>query len=231
MHLRVVSRDISNDIRNDDERTLAKLAFLGDEVINKLVDEGKLVHPILSNKQVAGTKIDLRIDNIFYLIGRIAINAYDPKEFHRKKIAPRYLEKHVVAYGTPFVLHPGELVLAATFESLRIPPDLVGILDGRSSLGRLGVLVHITAASVDPGFTGPLIAELLNIGRMPVDLYPLMRIGALALARIEGRTLGYKGKYLGLRNIEDPSSTLYKDEEWDSITAYFAEKTDSSNSA
>ena len=189
------------------------------------------MHPILSNKQVAGTKIDLRIDNIFYLIGRIAINAYDPKELHKKKFAPQYLEKHVVAYGTPFVLHPGELVLAATFESLRIPRNLVGILDGRSSLGRLGVLVHITAASVDPGFTGPLIAELLNVGRMPVDLYPLMRIGALTLATIEGNTSEYKGKYVGLRNVADPSSALYKDEEWDSITAYFSERSGSSSSA
>jgi dCTP deaminase len=200
------------------------VVFIGDEVINNMVDKGLLVHPILSNDQIKGTKIDLRIDNIFYLIGRIAMNAYDPKEFHRQGFAPEYLEEHVVAYGTPFVLHPGELVLAATFESLRIPKDLVGILDGRSSLGRLGVLVHITAASVDPGFTGPLVAELLNVGRMPVDLYPLMRIGALSLARIEGGASKYKGKYVGLRNIADPSSTLWRDEEWNSITAYFVER-------
>lgn len=206
--------------------------FLGDESIKKMLDDGDLiVHPILNEEQIAGTKIDLRIDNIFYLIGRIAINAYDPKVFHKQKFAPQYLEKHVVAYGTSFVLHPGELVLAATFESLRIPSTLVGILDGRSSLGRLGVLVHITAASVDPGFTGPLIAELLNVGRMPVDLYPLMRIGALTLSKIEGKTSKYKGKYIGLRNIDDPSSTLYKDEEWDSITSYFVEEKALSNSA
>lgn len=198
--------------------------FIGDKVINEMIDDGLLVHPLLSDSQVKGTKIDLRIDNIFFLIGRIAMNAYNPKEFHRQAFAPQYLEKHVVAYGTSFVLHPGELVLAATFESLRIPKDLVGILDGRSSLGRLGVLVHITAASVDPGFTGPLIAELLNVGRMPVDLYPLMRIGALSLARIEGNTSKYQGKYVGLRNVANPSSTLWRDEDWENITHYFVER-------
>ncbi len=200
------------------------MAILSDQKILEFSESKKLiVHPLLELAQIAGTKIDLRIDNSFHLIKRITMDSYDPAKFFGKNEAPAYLESHVVAYGESFVLHPGELVLAPTFESLRIPKDHVGILDGRSSLGRLGVLVHVTAASIDPGFTGPLIAELLNVGRVPVDLYPLMRIGALSLSKIEGKVskiYGKKGKYSGLKNISNPGSGLFEDEEWNSILSF-----------
>ena len=200
------------------------MGFLSDEELLKLLESKELiVHPILDMDKIAGTKIDLRIDNSFHLIKRISMDSYDPADFYRNKKSPDYLDSHVVPYGNPFVLHPGELVLAPTFESLRIPKTHVGVLDGRSSLGRLGILVHVTAASVDPGFTGPLIAELLNVGRVPVDLYPLMRIGALSIAKIEGTVkISYKkdGKYSGLANVDNPSSALFRDDEWQALLSY-----------
>ena len=202
------------------------VAYLSERKIENLLSKGSLVvHPLLSKSQISGTKIDLRIDNTFYLIGRIAMEAYDPAEFQKRGSAPNYLEKHVVPYGKSFVLHPGELILAPTFESLKIPNDLVGVLDGRSSLGRLGVLVHITAASVDPGFAGPLVSELLNIGRVPVDLFPLMRICSLSLATVEGKvSRAYAGKYRGLKNVESPGSALFKDPEWSKIVSFSGPK-------
>ncbi len=100
-------------------------------------------------------------------------NAPDYRPGHGQP--PEYLERYFIPYGDSFVLHPGELVLAPTFESVKLPRNLVGYLDGRHSLARLGVPVHVTAGAIDPGFTGTLIAELLNVGRVPVNLYPLMR--------------------------------------------------------
>lgn len=197
------------------------MTFQGDDNILKRFTTGDLiVHPILDyEQQISGTKVDLRIDNTFHLVQRIAMESYDPPKYF-ENAPPKYLVKHVVPYGTPFVLHPGELILAPTFESLKVPKDMVGILDGRSSLARLGVLVHATAGSVDPDFRGPLIVELLNVGRVPVNLYPLMRIGAVHFAKIEGRVdHPYTGKYQGFRNIEDPSSNLHKDPDWPKIMA------------
>lgn len=172
-----------------------------------------MIHPIMDPEvQIRGSKVDLRLDNVFHLVQRTNIEAYDAASYDSAS-PPKYLDRRIVPYGTRFVLHPGELVLAPTFESIRLPTSLVGFLEGRSSLARLGILVHITAGVIDPGFIGTLIVELLNVGRVPVDLYPLMRIGALSLAQVEGQVkYPYEGKYRGFENIEDPSSTLFKDE-------------------
>ena len=76
----------------------------------------------------------------------------------------------------PFIIHPGEFVLGTVNEYIRFPDDLAGAVDGRSSLGRLGVVVHITSTFVDPGWEGKLVLEITNVGKMPVALYPGMRI-------------------------------------------------------
>ena len=194
-----------------------KLPFLSDDEIRKLLKSGELViHPILEIDQISGTKIDLRLDNAFHLVQRIAMESYDPSS----SVTNKYLVKHSVQYGTPFILHPGELVLAPTFESIKMPPNILGLLDGRSSLARVGVLVHATAGTVDPNFNGSLIVELLNVGRVPVKLFPLMRIGAVHLAMIKGMvetTYDKVGKYQGFENILDPRSKLHKDRDWNSI--------------
>lgn len=195
-------------------------SFLSDSKILQLLKDGDLViHPIVDpTVQISGSKVDLRLDNVFHLVQRTNIQSYDAPGYNEENL-PSYLERKIVPYGTHFVLHPGELVLAPTFESIWLPNYLIGFLEGRSSLARLGILVHITAGVIDPGFVGSLIVELLNVGRLPVDLYPLMRIGALSLARVEGEVgKPYTGKYRGFENIEDPSSTLWKDE-WPMISS------------
>ena len=92
----------------------------------------------------------------------------------------------ILPLGQYVVLHPGDLILAPTFENISIPRNLFGILQGRSSLGRLGIIVHATASFVDPGFKGTITLELSNLGHLPVRLYTLAKVAALAFVNIEG---------------------------------------------
>lgn len=88
----------------------------------------------------------------------------------------------------PFILHPGEFVLGTTHEMIELPTDLAGRLEGRSSLGRLGIVIHSTAGKVDPGFQGRLVLEISNIGTLPVILYPGMRICQLIFEKLSSPT-------------------------------------------
>ncbi len=192
------------------------MAVLSDEEIEKYLKSGDLIiHPLLQRDQIRGARVDLRIDNVFYLIRRIDIESYDAMRLARGEVSHvDYLEKHVVPYNDAFILHPGDFALAPTFEALHIPNILLGELDGRSSLGRLGIIVHVTAGSIDPGFGGPLILELANLGRIPVKLFPMMRVASIKFVRIEGEVhRPYKGKYAGIENLLPPSSRLHEDEE------------------
>ena len=84
----------------------------------------------------------------------------------------------------PFILHPGEFVLGSTYETVTLPDDLAGRLEGKSSLGRLGLLTHSTAGFIDPGFTGHVTLELSNVATLPIKLWPGMKIGQLCLLRM-----------------------------------------------
>ncbi len=86
--------------------------------------------------------------------------------------------------GEPFVLHPGEFVLGSTLERCTLPDDLAGRLEGKSSLGRLGLLTHSTAGFIDPGFSGHITLELSNVANLPITLWPGMKIGQLCLLRL-----------------------------------------------
>lgn len=163
---------------------------LSEEEIRKRLKKDLLVGPLLDiETQVSGCKIDLRLGGIFYEIKQSALQAYDPlnpplTDYRRKIILP---------VGSPYILHPGMLSLTPTFESLVLPKDLLGILQGRSSLGRLGIIVHATAGFVDPGYRGPVTLELSNLGHLPVTLYPLMRVAAIVFIQITGEAGVYGG--------------------------------------
>jgi dCTP deaminase len=159
------------------------MTVLSDRSLKRLLFSKKLVvHPILSLDQIKGSKIDLRLGNILYVI----------KHFERPYFDPRgpdtdieYGDIRYVAFdGRGTVFHPGDFAMAPLLERVRFPPDLMGRLDGRSSLGRLGIEVHATAGGIDPGFSGQLTCELSNLGKVPVKLYPLMRIAALTVEEI-----------------------------------------------
>lgn len=189
------------------------MAVLADDQIFKLLKSGDLVvHPLLSERQVRGGKIDLRLDNALYFIKRFEREYYDPMRYIEKE-PERYVEERLIPYRGRFVLHPHDYALAPLFEFVRIPKNFVGRLDGRSSLGRLGIVVHSTAGAVDPDYSGPLILELMNHGMLPVILYPLMRIATMTLLNVSGRARAYKGKYKGLRKFFGVESQLHKDKD------------------
>ena len=116
---------------------------------------------------------------------------------------------------TPFILHPGEFVLGSTLESVTLPNDIVGRLEGKSSLGRLGLLIHSTAGYVDPGWQGHLTLELSNVSNLPVTLYYAMKIGQVSFLRLTSpveRPYGSEGlgsKYQG--QAEPTGSKYYQD--------------------
>ncbi len=147
--------------------------ILPDHEIKRLLREGKIVIKPLDDpeNQIQPAWVDLRLGNEF-LIFRVTGTPY----IDTKKSTENYTEKIVVEKGKPFIIHPGEFVLGKVMEYIKVPEDLVGSVDGRSSLGRLGIVVHTTSSSVNPGWEGHLVLEMANVGKMPVALYPGMRI-------------------------------------------------------
>jgi dCTP deaminase len=121
--------------------------------------------------QIQPASVDLRLDRHFIIFRPSNAAFLDPR--HE---TPDATEPLVVADGEAFVLHPGDFVLGTTIERVRVPADLVARVEGRSSLGRLAVVVHATAGFIDPGFEGQVTLELSNLGRLAVKLYPGMRI-------------------------------------------------------
>jgi dCTP deaminase len=191
-------------------------ATLSDKSILEKLRSGELViHPVLDDKQISGAKVDLRLDNIFFLVGRSRKPYYDPMEFLAKKeISEKYVEKRTVPYNEKFVLHPNDYALAPLFEFVKLPKNILGRLDGRSSLGRLGIVVHSTAGSVDPGFQGHLVIELMNHGLLPVALYPLMRVATIILTTLStDAERPYEGKYGEIEAYEDVESKFHRDKD------------------
>ena len=110
----------------------------------------------------------------------------------------------------PFILHPGEFVLGSTLERVAIPDDLVARLEGKSSLGRLGLLIHSTAGYIDPGWDGHITLELSNVARLPITIYAGMRIGQLSFQQLTTPVdQPYQGKYQGQRG--PTASRIFKD--------------------
>ena len=145
--------------------------------------------------QLGACSLDLRLGTEFRVFERTRTPMIDPRgqinwdEFTRVITIPE---------DEPFIMHPQELVLAATIEEISLPADMLGRLEGRSSLGRLGIIVHGTAPMFFPGFTGRCVMELGNIGPMPVALYPGMRICSMTFEKISSpSSRPYKGKYSG----------------------------------
>jgi len=145
--------------------------ILPDHEIRKMLKEGKLkIEPLEDpDKQIQPACVDLKLGSEFKVFKHTKeayIDSKNPKE---------YTEDHT-ANGEPFVLHPNEFVLGITKEKITLPADIAAYVDGKSSIGRLGITAHITSGWVDPGFSGRLVLEISNLGKMPVKIYPGMRI-------------------------------------------------------
>jgi dCTP deaminase len=149
--------------------------IFSDRSIREAVAGGQIIIDPYEPTHVQPSSVDLRVGNGF----RIFVN-------HRySEIDPRSPQEDLtqlveVAEGDPFMLHPGEFVLGSTLERVKLGDDIVARLEGKSSLGRLGLLIHSTAGFIDPGFEGHITLELSNVATLPIAIYPGMRIGQIS---------------------------------------------------
>lgn len=157
--------------------------ILSDRDITNALRTGRIkITPKIDVKtQLGSCSVDLRLGKQFRIFNHSKIAYIDP---NNPKLATDMMVEVKIKEGEPFILQPGDFVLATTMESVTIPNDLVGRLEGRSSLGRLGIVVHSTASIFDPGWQGMVVMELGNMGRMPVALYPSMRICSMTFEEL-----------------------------------------------
>ena len=153
--------------------------ILSDRTIREEVDAGRIVIDPFDPSCVQPSSVDLHVDNQFRVFANSRYPYIDVKEE-----MPDLTELVEVRPDEPFILHPGEFVLGSTAERIGIPNDLVARLEGKSSLGRLGLLIHSTAGYVDPGWDGYLTLELSNVANLPITLYPGMKIGQISFFKL-----------------------------------------------
>lgn len=156
---------------------------LSDRDIKDYINKKKIViTPTPDFKTQLGTcSLDLRLGDKFRVFDHSRNAFLDPT---KKDYTNEITTEIKIKKGSPFIMQPGDFVLAVTMEKVRIPDDLLGRLEGRSSLGRLGIVVHSTASIFDAGWDGNCVLELGNLGRMAVALYPGMRICAMAFEQL-----------------------------------------------
>ena len=180
---------------------------LSDRDIRAEIEAGRIVIDPFIPEAVQPSSVDLHLDRRF----RVFRNSRYPYIDVRAD-QPDMTELVEIAGDDPFILHPGEFVLGSTFERVGLPNDLVARLEGKSSLGRLGLLIHSTAGYVDPGWEGNLTLELSNVANLPITLYDGMKIGQISFQRLSSPAeVAYGEASIGskYRGQRDPTASLY----------------------
>lgn len=174
--------------------------LLSDRDIRANIDAGRIQLDPYEPGMIQPSSIDVRIDRYFRLFDNHKYPVIDPAEDQ-----PDLTRLVEVEPDQPFILHPGEFVLGATYEQVTLPDDIAARLEGKSSLGRLGLLTHSTAGFIDPGFSGHVTLELSNMATLPVKLWPGMKIGQLCFFQLSSPaekpygSADYKSRYQGQR--------------------------------
>lgn len=153
--------------------------LLSDRDIRAAIDSGSLGIEPFEPGNVQPSSVDVRLDRFFRVFNNSKYTHIDPKLQQDELTSLVEVEE-----GDAFVLHPGEFVLASTLEKFTLPDNLAGRLEGKSSLGRLGLLTHSTAGFIDPGFSGYVTLELSNVANLPMTLWPGMKVGQMAIFRM-----------------------------------------------
>jgi dCTP deaminase len=153
--------------------------ILSDKTIRAELEAGGIVIEPLAEDAIQPSSVDLHVDRFFRVFRNDTTPFIDPKQPQDD-----LTEMVEVDEGKAFILHPGEFVLGSTRERVALGDDLVARLEGKSSLGRLGLLIHSTAGFVDAGFDGHLTLELSNVANLPIAIYPGMRIGQISFLRM-----------------------------------------------
>ncbi|HEV7758133.1 MAG TPA: dCTP deaminase [Acidimicrobiales bacterium] len=153
--------------------------ILSDRTIREELAAGRIVIDPLDEASVQPSSVDLRLDRLF----RVFLNHTMPVIDVKRDLEDltRLVE---IQPDDAFILHPGEFVLGSTYERLGLPDDLVARIEGKSSLGRLGLLIHSTAGFIDAGFCGHITLELSNVANLPITLYPEMKIGQVSFLKM-----------------------------------------------
>lgn len=174
--------------------------LLSDRDILAEIDAGRVALDPLDRDMVQPSSIDVRLDRFFRVFENHRYPHIDPAEDQSD------LTREVEPEGDePFILHPGEFVLGSTYEVVSLPDDIAARLEGKSSLGRLGLLTHSTAGFIDPGFSGHVTLELANVANLPIKLWPGMKIGQLCFFRLSSAaehpygSAKYGSRYQGQR--------------------------------
>ncbi|WP_409200708.1 dCTP deaminase [Methanobrevibacter sp. DSM 116169] len=189
------------------------MAILSDKDIKEYLDAEKIViEPLKDEQQIQPSSVDLRLGEEFKIFKVIRKPYIDPLD---EEDVAEYMESCHVDDGKAFIIHPNEFALATTDEYIKVPDDLVARVEGRSSMGRLGVTMHVTAGYIDPGFEGKITLEISNIGAMPVALYPGQRVCQVVFETMttpSERPYGHperNSKYMGQKRPE--SSRIKQD--------------------
>jgi dCTP deaminase len=153
--------------------------ILSDRTIREELAAGRVMIDPLAEGSIQPSSVDLHVDRYFRVFRNDTTPFIDPKEPQED-----LTELVEVVDGRTFILHPGEFVLGSTLERVALPDDLVARLEGKSSLGRLGLLIHSTAGFVDAGWDGHLTLELSNVANLPIAIYPGMKIGQISFLRM-----------------------------------------------
>jgi dCTP deaminase len=153
--------------------------ILSDRTIREEIEAGRIVIEPFEPGCVQPSSVDLHLDRWFRVFKNHTLGHIDVRQNLEE-----LTELVSVEDDDPFILHPGEFVLGSTLERVALPDDLVGRLEGKSSLGRLGLLIHSTAGFVDAGWDGQLTLELSNVASLPITLYPGMKIGQISFMRM-----------------------------------------------
>lgn len=180
--------------------------ILSDRSLREQLDAGRIVIDPLDESLIQPSSVDVRISHLFRVFRNHSRGVIDVKEDMSN--LTESIEMPVGADGVgdeAFMLHPGEFVLGSTYERIAVPDDLVGRVEGKSSLGRLGLLIHSTAGFIDAGFDGHITLELANVASLPITLYPGMKIGQVSfmqMTTVADRPYGsgaHGSKYQGQR--------------------------------
>lgn len=174
--------------------------ILSDRTMREAIAAGRIVIDPFDESMIQPSSIDMRLDRFF----RVFLNHTMPV-IDVKQNLEELTQLVEITDDQPFVLHPGEFVLGATYERIGVPDDLVARVEGKSSLGRLGLLIHSTAGFIDAGFDGHITLELSNVANLPITLYPGMKIGQISFmqmttpADVPYGSDGLRSKYQGQR--------------------------------
>jgi dCTP deaminase len=155
------------------------VTVLSDRTIRRELAAGRIGIDPLGEHAIQPASVDLRLGHQFRVFRNSRIPYIDVKRDY-----PDLTELVEIDDAHPFILHPGEFALAVTYERVRLPDDIVGRLEGKSSLGRLGLLIHSTAGYVDPGWDGALTLELSNVANLPITLYHRMKVSQISFLRL-----------------------------------------------